>query len=237
MHIPAHRLRSWIGALAILLASVSLFQCQALAQMQAQMPINTGPQGVSKSIRTLKDIRGEGVVRQKWDMSCGAAALSTLLTYDFKDNTPETAIVVWILHRVDPVRVRARGGFSLLDLKRFAQARGYSAEGFTGMSIEELASQKTSVIVPIRLKGFDHFIVVRGIENGRVNVADPGFGNMTMRVDRFQSLWKEGIVFVVHPPTDLMLTERHTAIAARTVPDPTIIQRGIGTAIPGNPVN
>ena len=105
------------------------------------------------------------------------------------------------------LQVRARGGFSLLDLKRFAQARGYQAEGFTGMSIEELATQKSSVIVPIRLKGFDHFIVVRGFADGRVNVADPGFGNLTMKVDRFQALWKEGIVFVVHPPSDLMMTD------------------------------
>ena len=235
MHSPAHCLRSWIGALAILLASVSLFPASGIAQ-QSQLPIDTSPQGVSKSIRTMKDIRGEGVVRQKWDMSCGAAALSTLLTYDFRDNTPETAIVVWILHRVDPVRVRARGGFSLLDLKRFAQARGYQAEGFTGMSLEELVAQKSSVIVPIRLKGFNHFIVVRSIQNGRVNVADPGFGNLTMRVDRFQSLWKEGIVFVVHPPSELMVTEKKLAMAARLIPDETIIQRGIGTAMPGNPL-
>ena len=112
----------------------------------------------SKGIRSLKEIRGEGVVRQKWDMSCGAAALSTLLTYDFKDNTPESAIVVWILHRVSPVKVRKQGGFSLLDLKRFAQARGYKAEGYDGMTIEDLATEKTSVIVPIRLKGFDHLL-------------------------------------------------------------------------------
>jgi predicted double-glycine peptidase len=184
----------------------------------------------------MKEIRAEGVVRQKWDMSCGAAALSTLLTYEFKDNTPETAIVVWILHRVDPVRVRARGGFSLLDLKHFAQARGYHAEGFTGMSMEELAAEKTSVIVPIRVKGFDHFVVVRGIADGRVDIADPGFGNITIRVDRFEALWKEGIVFVVHPPTDLMLTDQKPLLASQIVPDESIIQRGIRTTLPANPL-
>ena len=68
----------------------------------AQNPAQTRRRRESKPIRTLKEIRGEGVVRQRWDMSCGAAALSTLLTYDFKDQTPETAIVVWILHRADP---------------------------------------------------------------------------------------------------------------------------------------
>jgi predicted double-glycine peptidase len=221
------------GTLALVLASVSLF---ATLPASSQIWEDEGVQGASKSIRSLKEIRGEGVVRQKWDMSCGAAALSTLLTYDFKDNTPESAIVVWILHRVDPILVRARGGFSLLDLKHFAQARGYTAEGFTGMSIEELATQKTSVIVPIRLKGYDHFIVVRQIVGGRVIVADPGFGNLTMKVDRFQTLWKEGIVFIVHPPTELMLTEKRPVMASRLVPDETIIQRRIGVVTPANPL-
>jgi len=224
-------LRKTRWTLATLLAGVCL-----LTQAGAQSWESEGVQGAGKSIRSLKEIRGEGVVKQKWDMSCGAAALSTLLTYDFKDYTPESAIVVWILHRVDPVRVRARGGFSLLDLKRFAQARGYTAEGFTGMSIEELVTQKTSVIVPIRLKGFDHFIVVRQIKNGRVIVADPGFGNITMRVDRFQSLWKEGIVFVVHPPTELMITEKRASLASGLVPDETVIQRRIGVLTPSNPL-
>ncbi len=225
MLCTAFRSRLTSRALVLVMASAPLFPSTLLAQ---------STEDGHKNVRSLEEIRGEGVVRQRWDMSCGAAALSTLLTYEFKDNTPETAIVVWILHRVDPVKVHARGGFSLLDLKHFAQARGYRAEGFTGMSIQELASQKTAVIVPIRLKGFDHFIVVRQIVEGRVIVADPGFGNLTMRVDRFQQLWKEGIVFVVHPPTDLMLTEKRPTVASRTIPDATIIQREIGVAIPPN---
>ncbi|WP_334269655.1 C39 family peptidase [Edaphobacter sp. HDX4] len=230
MSLPAVWFRFWSRALVLILTS-GLFLPSASAFSQTRDDADA--QG-GKKIRSLKEIRGEGVVRQKWDMSCGAAALSTLLTYEFKDNTPETAIVVWILHRVDPVKVRARGGFSLLDLKRFAQARGYHAEGYAGMSMEELASQKTAVIVPIRLKGFDHFIVVRRIADGRVIIADPGFGNLTMRVDRFQGLWKEGIAFIVHPPTDLMLTDQRPTIASRSIPDPSMIQREIGIAIPPN---
>lgn len=216
--------------LAAVLVSVGIL----LAPAHAQMSENAREQQGTKGIRTLKEIRGEGVVRQRWDMSCGAAALSTLLTYDFKDNTPETSIVVWILHRVDPVRVRARGGFSLLDLKRFAQARGYQAEGFSGMSIEELAAQKTSVIAPIRMKGFDHFVVVKGFADGHVIIADPGFGNLTMRVTRFQELWKNGIVFIVHPPDERMITEKKMTVASRMLPDETIISRRIGIEAPSN---
>ncbi len=216
--------------LVIGLASPLIFPAPALAQNSGE---EAGVQG-SKNIRSLKEIRGEGVVRQKWDMSCGAAALSTVLTYDFKDPTSESAIVVWILHRVDPVRVRARGGFSLLDLKHFAEARGYRAEGFSDVTIEELAQEKTSVITPIRAKGVDHFVVVKGFVAGHVLLADPAFGNMTMRVDQFQALWKNGIVFIVHPPDERMISEKTLTMASRLVPDETVITRRIGVVAPSN---
>ena len=216
--------------LAIGLAGPLLFPAHALAQKTGEAAWVQG----SKNIRTLKDIRGEGVTRQKWDMSCGAAALSTVLTYDFKDPTPETAIVVWILHRVDPIRVRARGGFSLLDLKHFSEARGYSAEGFSGMTMEDLVQERSSVITPIHTKGVDHFVVVKSIVDGHVFLADPAFGNTTMRVDQFEKLWKSGIVFVIHPPDVRMIGERTISIASRTVPDETLITRKIGVVAPSN---
>jgi uncharacterized protein len=216
--------------LAAALVSVVLFPAPARGQSTGEA---AGVQG-SKNIRSLKEIRDEGVVKQRWDVSCGAAALSTLLTYDFKDPTPETSIVVWLLHRVDAGRVRSRGGFSLLDLKHFSEARGYHAEAFSGMTIEDLALEKTSVIVPIRVKGFDHFVVIKGIYAGHVIVGDPGFGNMTMRVDRFQKLWKNGIVFVVHPPDDRMIGDRNLPAAARLVPDESLISRKIGVTAPSN---
>ena len=219
------------AALAAGMASASLFPAPARAQNDHGAAAEA--EG-SKNIRSLKEIRGEGVVRQRWDVSCGAAALSTLLTYDYKDNTPETSIVVWLLHRLDAKRVRARGGFSLLDLKHFSIARGYHADAFTGMTIQDLALEKTSVIVPIRVKGFDHFVVVKGIVAGHVVIADPGFGNMTMRVDQFEKLWKEGIVFEVHPPDEQMISPRQLSMASRLVPDQTVIERKIGVTAPVN---
>ncbi len=227
MNLPGPILRF---VLTVVMMSLGLPFVPARAQVLIKLPEKQG----SKPIRTLKDLRDEGVVRQRWDMSCGAAALSTILTYDFNDNTPEAAIVVWLLHRLNPVRVRARGGFSLLDLKRFAQARGYTAEGFSGMSLEDLASQKSSVITPIHFKGFDHFVVVKGIVGDRVILADPGFGNVTMRTGRFMKIWKNGIVFIIHPPDPRMLAPKNISTASRVIPDETLISRGIGVAIPAN---
>jgi uncharacterized protein len=155
------------------------------------------PRG-NKTVRSLQELRRERVVRQGWDLSCGAAALSTLLTYDLGDRVPEAEIVMGILQRSDPVRIRARQGFSLLDLKRFAESRGHVADGFGRLDLFHLA-RLAPAIVPTTLGGYNHFVVFRGVRDGHVLLADPAFGNRTMTVDRFEELWPRRIAFVVRP--------------------------------------
>ncbi len=147
-------------------------------------------------MRSLLEMRHEGVVIQTWDASCGAAALATVLTYTLGNPVSEREVAQGMLRRTDPLRVKVRGGFSLLDMKRFAESRGFRAEGFRGLSLEELLEQK-SPIVPIDAHGDPHFVVVRGLRDGRVELADPAFGNRSMPVERFKEAWQDGIGFVV----------------------------------------
>lgn len=150
----------------------------------------------AQPVRSLLEMRREDVVVQQWDTSCGAAALATVLTYTFKDRVSERAVAEGMLRRTDPLRVRVRGGFSLLDMKRFAKGRGYAAAGFRHVSFQELLGMQ-SPIVPIDEFGDPHFVVVRGLRDGMVDVADPAFGNRTMSIERFTAAWKDGIAFVV----------------------------------------
>lgn len=152
---------------------------------------------LTTDVRSMAEIRGAQVVRQRWDYSCGSAALSTVLTYYLDDPTPESAVVVSILRRTDPVRVRSRGGFSLLDLKNYLHRRGYTSSGFADLELDDLGEFDVPPIVPISLKGYDHFVVFLGHYGDRVVVADPAFGNLTMSASRFVDLWSDGIGFVV----------------------------------------
>lgn len=163
------------------------------------MPFRAEGLQLQGKVRSLEEIRQAKVVRQKWDLSCGSAALSTLLTYDLGAPTPETEIIVWILHRTDPVRIQSRGGFSLLDLKHFATAHGFAAEGYADLSPDDLAGMHQPAIVPVRVKGYDHFVVFRGIVGDRVLLADPAFGNLTEPKERFAESWKNGLAFFVSP--------------------------------------
>ena len=150
----------------------------------------------AEPVRSLLEMRQQGVVVQQWDTSCGAAALATVLTYSFKDAVSEKAVAQAMLRRTDPLRVKVRGGFSLLDMKRFAESRGYDAAGFRNVNLEELLAME-SPIVPIDEYGDPHFVVVRGLRAGKLDIADPGFGNRRMTVDRFRAAWKDGIAFIV----------------------------------------
>jgi uncharacterized protein len=150
-------------------------------------------------VRSLQEIRQDGVIIQKWDTSCGAAALATVLTYSLNDPVSEREVASGMLRMTEPLKVRHRGGFSLLDMKHFAELRGYRGEGYRGLTLEGLL-QMNSPIVPVVQYGNPHFVVVRGLDSrGRVSIADPGFGNRVMSVRDFTTVWKDGIGFVVRP--------------------------------------
>ncbi len=155
---------------------------------------------VYKSLRSYQEIRQSRVTQQRWDFSCGAAALSTLLTYHYDDKVSEAAIIASLLHHVNPQKVRARGGFSLLDLKRYVEARGYEGKGYARLTLEELTELATPAIVPVRINNYDHFVILRSVIGKRVVLADPSQGTMTMKTAQFREIWKNGIGFIVLRP-------------------------------------
>jgi predicted double-glycine peptidase len=180
------------GLAAVLVAAATSFPATA-------GPASEPPGG--KAIRTLVAIRNEQVVRQQWDYSCGAAAIATVLTYQLNHPVTERQVALGILRHEDAKLVRARLGFSLLDLKLYAATQGFAAAGFGQMSLDDLDGMAPA-IVPIRVHGFRHFVVYRGRRGDRVLIADPSFGNRTLPTDTFKKVWANNVAFVVFNPSD-----------------------------------
>ena len=88
----------------------------------------------------------------------------------------------------DPTLVQARQGYSLLDLKRYVDSRGYKGIGYGKMSLEDLID-RAPVIVPIDANGYKHFVIFRGVAGNRVLLADPAWGNRTMPIEKFEAMW------------------------------------------------
>ena len=149
-------------------------------------------------VRSLLELRDDRLVRQHWDLSCGAAVVATLLTYQLGAPVTERQAALGMLRSGDARLVRARLGFSLLDVKRFAATRGFDAAGYGDLTLDELVAM-APVIAPTRVFGFGHFVVVRGREGDRLLLADPAFGNRTMRVDAFLAAWPSRIGLVIFP--------------------------------------
>jgi uncharacterized protein len=164
-------------------------------------------------VRSLREIRQEKVVVQQWDTSCGAAALATLLRYQHGLPVSEKHIAEAMLRRSDPLKVKTRGGFSLLDLKRYADSRGLEGVGYLGLALGEVV-EMAPVLVPLVVRGYPHFVVVRGGSHDDILIADPAFGNRTMDVRSFEKAWAGNVGFIVQRPDGMAppneLTERPT---------------------------
>jgi predicted double-glycine peptidase len=145
-------------------------------------------------VTSLVEVRQRNVVVQEWDLSCGAAALATLLTYQHGDPVSEREVALGLINRqeylADPSLLRKREGFSLLDLERLAASRGYKGIGYGQLTFDHLLA-KAPIIIPVQLYGFNHFVIFRGLASNRVLLADPAFGNRTMTRDRFEQAWIE----------------------------------------------
>jgi predicted double-glycine peptidase len=143
-------------------------------------------------VRSVLELRRTGVMIQKWDLSCAAAALGTLLQYEFGEALTEREIAHGLVSRSEyiehPDLVRIRQGFSLLDLKRYAEAHGYQGLGYPDLTLSDLIDE-APIIVPINALGYNHFVIFRGIMGDRVLLADPAWGNRTMTIDKFRNMW------------------------------------------------
>ena len=150
----------------------------------------------NQPVQSVLEIRHDRVMIQKWDLSCGAAALATLLRYQFGEPVTEEEIARALMGRAEyvghPELVQAREGFSFLDLKRYVQtyhsAGLYKGEGLGQLDLNDLI-ERAPLMVAVNALGYNHFVVFRGVMGDRVLVADPAWGNRTMTIDKFQRMW------------------------------------------------
>ncbi|MFC5740853.1 C39 family peptidase [Dyella tabacisoli] len=158
----------------------------------------TGVQGETYRLHvtSLKEARFKNTIRQKYDFSCGSAAVATLLTYQYGYPVNEQLAFEQMYSHGDRKKINAEG-FSLLDIKMYLQAIGFEADGFQ-VPLEKLQQEHLPAIVLIDEKGYHHFVVVKGIQDDRVLLGDPARGTRSVPRERFNAVWKNGLVFVIH---------------------------------------
>ncbi|WP_212637020.1 C39 family peptidase [Desulfovibrio gilichinskyi] len=121
----------------------------------------------------------ENIKKQTLDYSCGAAALSILLTDYFEDEIDEITVLDNIVFHLSDEEIKERivEGFSMLDLKKTAEGLGYTADGVM-LPHESITALKGPVIILLRRVKTNHFVVLKGASQGRAFIADPTRGNL-----------------------------------------------------------
>jgi hypothetical protein len=160
----------------------------------------SGPIGdFSIPVRSFEERRFETVIRQKYDFSCGSAALATLLKYHYGLTLAEEDAFRGMWAEGDRAQIR-KLGFSLLDMKLYLSKLGFKADGFK-VSLEEATRAGVPGIALVNINGYKHFVVVKGISKDEVLVGDPALGLKTMRIPEFKEAWN-GVYFAINSHAD-----------------------------------
>lgn len=149
---------------------------------------------VAVPVHSMAERRFLTVVHQRYDFSCGSAALATLLRFHYGEDASEQSVFMGMWQNGDRAQIR-KLGFSLLDMKRYLGARGVRAEGYV-VTLEDVARTRVPGIALIDVRGYRHFVVVKGVEGGQVLVGDPSLGIRLIDVKSFRSMWN-GILFAL----------------------------------------
>lgn len=185
---------------AIAFAAMSaVLSCPAAAGT-VDLPVQVGG-GYAVPITSLKELKFRATIRQQYDFSCGSAALSTLLTHHYGTPLTEEVIFAEMYAAGDQAKIRQEG-FSLLDIKLFLEKHGFLADGFEA-PLEKLADVGIPAIVLLKENGYSHFVVVKGVRDGRVLIGDPAGGTRVMVRSAFDAIWLNQILFVISNRTDV----------------------------------
>lgn len=179
------------------LALIALLTAATGAAGATEYTFSSGLPGVKfrADVESAADLQFKHIVRQKTDISCGSAALATILQYYYGDPVSEDEILKEMLNGRSPEQVRQGNGFSLLEVKSAAEKLGYVARGLKG-SAEALRYLRVPAIVLVNSNRFPHFVAVRGIVDDIVVLADPALGNVVMTLNEFQSRWN-GVLLAI----------------------------------------
>jgi predicted double-glycine peptidase len=152
--------------------------------------------GVRMQVPTvsIREGRFQTVILQQYDYSCGSAALATLLTYHYERPTTEQDVFLSMYATGEQAKIQ-QVGFSLLDMKRYLERRGLRADGFK-MDLAKLIEIGAPAIALINLSGYNHFVVLKGAEDGKVVVGDPALGVRVYTYEQFSAIWN-GVAFLI----------------------------------------
>ena len=136
-------------------------------------------------VQSFSEIKFGEVVKQKYDFSCGSAALASLLSHHYNMPMTEGLIFEEMFRFGDKAKIEEKG-FSMLDMKNFLARRGLKSDGFR-LETAKMAELEMPAIALVNYSGYNHFVVIKGIKDNKVLVGDPSVGLHIMETEAFDA--------------------------------------------------
>ncbi|MEN6623736.1 MAG: C39 family peptidase, partial [Smithella sp.] len=162
--------------------------------------VNLSKNGMfAKKVESWKEKRMKKMVPQAYDFSCGAAVVATVMKYYFGNQITEKDAILGMIKNGDINELRQRG-FSLLDMKRYVESIHYEAGGFQIPKIQILQRLPMPLIALIKTQHYNHFVVIRYVDDNYVYLADPSWGNRRLSLTNFDEAWSPKVIFAIAGP-------------------------------------
>jgi predicted double-glycine peptidase len=179
------------------LLGLSLFLCACAIQKPLLSNAGYPLHNSNAQITSWKALNEQHIIMQKYDYSCGAASLATLMKYYFNEEINEQKLLDYIktvFNKQEYKRIE-KDGLSFLELEKISRSRGYQSANVR-LKLSALKQLSGPVIVFLKTKDYRHFAVLRGVREDRVFLADPSRGNIRLSIKEFTKEWK-GETFVL----------------------------------------
>jgi predicted double-glycine peptidase len=154
---------------------------------------------VVKEVESWKARRMRKMIPQTYDFSCGAAALATVMKYHFGYEMTEKDAIMGMI-KTGNLEELHRYGFSLFNMKSFCEDLKYQARGFHVPNVNVLKRLPMPLIVLISTGQYNHFVVIRYVDDSYVHISDPSWGNRRMSLQDFDQSWSQKVIFVITGP-------------------------------------
>ena len=134
----------------------------------------------SVPVDSWTEIRDQGIIKQRFDYSCGSATVATVLRHFYRLEVDEVTIID---------KIGLKDEFSFADLARVMEEYALKAVA-VALDFGHLQRMTMPAIVYLDFHGQGHFSVLRGISSSSVWLGDPAWGNIHMSPDRFRGMWE-----------------------------------------------
>ncbi len=151
------------------------------------------------AVKSFYEERNKNLVRQKYEASCGASAVATLLNMSELKKLDENDILKLIEGKTDML--------SFLELQDILTKLSYKSKAY---KLNRTIFEKLSLPIIVKVENdpkFPHFVVVWNTKGDFVQVYDPSFGFYLSLKSIFYSLWDKdrqgGYALLVEPKLKL----------------------------------